>query len=91
VYIVPNIKSAKKRLLVSERNRLRNASAKSAIKTAIKKFENAVVTGEKEQAQAAYKNMVQTLDKAVSKGFMHKNTVARKKSRLSKQLKALVS
>ena len=88
---MPNIKSAKKRLLVSERNRLRNASAKSAIKTAIKKFENAVVTGEKEQAQAAYKNMVQTLDKAVSKGFMHKNTVARKKSRLSKQLKALVS
>ena len=88
---MPNIKSAKKRLEVSERNRLRNVSAKSAIKTAIKKFEAAVATGENEQAQAAYKNMVQTLDKAVSKGFLHKNTVARKKSRLSKQLKTLVS
>ena len=88
---MPNIKSAKKRHEVSERNRLRNASAKSAIKTAIKKFETAVATGEGEQAQTAYKNMVQTLDKAVSKGFLHKNTVARKKSRLSKQLKTLVS
>lgn len=88
---MPNIKSAKKRHEVSERNRLRNASAKSAIKTAIKKFETAVVAGEKEQAQVAYKNMVQVLDKAVSKGFMHKNTVARKKSRLSKNLKTLVS
>ena len=88
---MPNIKSAKKRLAVSERNRLRNASAKSVIKTAIKKFETAVAAGENEQAQAAYKNMVQTLDKAVSKGFLHKNTVARKKSRLSRQLKTLVS
>ena len=88
---MPNIKSAKKRLEVSERNRLRNASAKSAIKTAIKKFETAVAAGENEQAQTAYKNMVQTLDKAVSKGFLHKNTVARKKSRLSKQLKTSAS
>ena len=83
---MPNIKSAKKRLEVSNRNRLRNASAKSAIKTSIKKFEKAVANGEAEQAQVAYKDMVKTLDKAATKGFLHKNTVARKKSRLSKHL-----
>lgn len=88
---MPNIKSAKKRLEISQRNRLRNSAAKSAIKTAIKKFENAVAMGESEQAQAAYKNMVKTLDKAVTKGFLHKNTAARKKSRLSKHLKSLIS
>ena len=88
---MPNIKSAKKRFEISNRNRLRNAAAKSAIKTAIKKFESAVANGEREQAQAAYKNMVKTLDKAVTKGFLHKNTVARKKSRLSKNLKTLIS
>ena len=88
---MPNIKSAKKRLEVSQRSRLRNASAKSAIKTAIKKFEIAVTGGENEQAQLAYKNMVKTLDKAVSKGFLHKNTAARRKSRFSKHLNTLIS
>ncbi|WP_028307618.1 30S ribosomal protein S20 [Desulfitibacter alkalitolerans] len=88
---MPNIKSAKKRLEVSRRNNLRNSAAKSAIKTAIKRFESAVAGRESEQAQAAYKNMVKTLDKAVTKGFLHKNTAARKKSRLSKNLKALIS
>lgn len=88
---MPNIKSAKKRLEISHRNKLRNSAAKSAIKTAIKKFESAVAGRENEQAQAAYKNMVKTLDKAVTKGFLHKNTAARKKSRLSKYLKSLIS
>jgi small subunit ribosomal protein S20 len=88
---VPNIKSAKKRLEISRRNRLRNMSAKSAIKTAIKKFESALTAGNQDEAMIAYKNVVKTLDKAVSKGFLHKNTAARKKSRLSKNLKKLVS
>ncbi len=88
---MPNIKSAKKRLVVSARQNKRNTAAKSAIKTSIKKFESALATGESEQAQTAYKSTVRTLDKAVSKGFLHKNTAARKKSRLSKNLKALIS
>jgi len=88
---VPNIKSAKKRLGISSRQNLRNTAAKSAIKTSVKRFENALANGENEQAQTAYKSTVKTLDKAVSKGFLHKNTAARKKSRLSKNLKDMMS
>lgn len=88
---MPNIKSAKKRLGISVRQNLRNTAAKSAIKTSVKRFESALANGEKEQAQTAFKSTVKTLDKAVSKGLLHKNTAARKKSRLSKNLNDLIS
>ncbi|MEW6623588.1 MAG: 30S ribosomal protein S20 [Bacillota bacterium] len=88
---MPNIKSAEKRLEISRRNKLRNMAAKSAVKTVIKKFESAVASGDQDQAQLAHKEVVRSLDKAVSKGFIHKNTAARKKSRLSKKLKATIS
>ncbi len=83
---MPNIKSAVKRLEISRKLNARNVTAKSAMKTTIKKFETAVISGDKEQTQTAYKDVVKTLDKAVSKGFLHKNTAARKKSRLSKKI-----
>lgn len=88
---MPNIKSAKKRLAISRRQNIKNSAARSTVRTAVKKFENAVTAGENSQAQLAYKDMVRSLDKAVSKGLMHKNTVARKKSRLSKRLKDMIS
>ncbi len=88
---MPNIKSAIKRLHVSGRQRLRNVSARSVIKTTIKQFESSVASGNQDEAQANYKKVVKTLDKAVSKGFLHKNNAARKKSRFFKKLKAIIS
>ncbi len=88
---MPNIKSAKKRLEISKRRNLRNSAGKTVVKNTIKKFENAVASGNLEEAQAAYRQVVKVLDKAVSKGFLHKNTAARKKSRLSKSLKKIAS
>jgi len=78
---LPNIKSAKKRVKVSEKKNLRNRMAKSAMKTVVKKFEAAVATG------TADINAVQSaLDKAVTKGVMSKNAANRKKARLAKRL-----
>jgi small subunit ribosomal protein S20 len=87
---VANIKSAKKRILVTRVRTLRNASLKSALRTSIKKFEVAAKTN-KEQAQLALAQAVQDLDKAVSKGILHKNAAARKKSRLTKKFNSLAS
>ena len=84
---MPNIKSAKKRVLVSKVNNAANRAAKTELKTMIKKFDAAVVAGG-EGAQAAYKFAVKNLDQAVSKGVIHKNTAARKKSQLTKKLNA---
>ncbi len=78
-----NIKSAKKRVLVAKRNEERNVAFKSSIKTAVKKV-LALATGEdKEALNAALSKVYQLCDKAVSKGILHKNTAARKKSRLT--------
>lgn len=83
---MPNIKSAKKRVKVTETKALQNKMAKSALKTAIKKFEAAVTSGDKEQAAAAYTIAVKTVDKAVIKGLIHKNNAARKKSQFTLKL-----
>ena len=81
---MPNIKSAKKRVLVSERNRLRNVAIKTGIKTAIKKVYDAIKTeAAEEKITGELNNAYSLIDKAVSKGVMHKNTAARKKSRLA--------
>jgi small subunit ribosomal protein S20 len=87
---VANIKSAKKRILISRVRTLRNASLKSALRTSIKKFEVAAKT-DREQAQLALTQAVQALDKAVTKGILHKNAAARKKSRLTKKFNSLAS
>ena len=87
---MPNIKSAIKRVKVSKRRNLRNASQKSALRTAIKAFEVAVQNNNVEVAKNAHLFATKKLDKAVSKGLIHKNKAARKKSRLSKKLNLLL-
>ncbi len=78
-----NIKSAKKRILVAEKRAAKNKAIRSKVKTAIKKVEVAIEANDKAAAQAALKNAVSELDKATKKGIYHKNTCARKVSRLT--------
>jgi len=80
-----NIKSQIKRIKVAERQRLRNKSTKSALKTYTTKFDKAVTNGDREAAEAALKVAVKNLDKAAEKGIIHKNNAANKKSRLMKK------
>ena len=77
---MPNIKSAKKRVKVSEIKTLQNKMVKTALKTAMKKYETAVASGDKEAAVKAYALAVKKLDVAAAKGLVHKNNAARKKS-----------
>lgn len=79
-----NIKSAKKRILVNRTKAERNKSIKSGVKTAIKKVEAAAVANDKAAATAALLNATSVIDKAATKGVYHKNTAARKVSRLAK-------
>ena len=84
-----NIKSAKKRVLVSQAKADRNKSARSKVKTYIKKVESAVAAGDKAAAQAALTEAIGVISKAASKGIYHKNTAARKVSRLTKAVNAM--
>ncbi len=84
-----NIKSAKKRVLVSKTRNERNKAIKSSVKTAIKKVEAAVVAGDKAAAQAELLSATSVIDKAATKGVYHKNNAARKVSRLSKAVNAM--
>lgn len=79
-----NIKSAKKRVLVTATKTERNKAIKSKVKTSIKKVEAAVAEGNKEAAQEALLNATVDIDKAATKGVYHKNNAARKVSRLAK-------
>lgn len=79
-----NIKSAKKRILVSRANAERNKAIKSGVKTSIKKVLTAIDAKDKETAKAALLEATTTIDKATSKGVYHKNTSSRKVSRLAK-------
>lgn len=83
-----NSRSAKKRVKVNLKKRARNVSAKSALKTVIKKYEAALVN-DPSSAPAHLRKAFKALDKAAAKGIIHKNTAARKKSRLSKRLAKL--
>jgi len=83
-----NIKSAIKRIKVTEFKTRRNKMIVSSLKTSIKRFEASVKTGNMNDAQEEYQKVVSQIDKAVAKGTLHKNTASRKKSRLSKKLKA---
>ena len=86
---MPNIKSAKKRVLVSKANAERNKMYKSELKTIIKKFEAAVAGGNRDEANSAYQVAVKTIDQAVNKGILHKNTAARKKSNITLKMNKL--
>lgn len=86
---MPNIKSAKKRVLTSKAAYEKNKADKSELKTIIKKFESAVAGGSHEEADAAYKTAVKTVDQAVKKGILHKNTAARKKSSMTLKMNKL--
>ena len=86
---MPNIKSAKKRVKVTETKTLQNKMFKSAMKTSVKKYKAAVAEGNKELAEKTYLEAVGMVDRAVSKGIIHKNNAARKKSQYTKLLNGI--
>lgn len=86
-----NIKSSKKRILIAEKNAERNVAFKSSIKTALKKALELGKSEDKEALALAVSKVYQLCDKAVVKGILHKNTAARKKSRLSLALNKLTA
>ena len=86
---MPNIKSAKKRVLVIEKKTQINKAIKSALKTQIKKFLAVVAAGNKEEATKVYSETVSAIDSAASKGIIHKNNAANKKAKLAKKLNAM--
>lgn len=79
---MPNTKSAMKRARQNEKRRMQRASQKSALKTAIKKYLKALEAGDLQAAEPLLREACRKLDKAVTKGLIHKNAAARKKSRL---------
>ena len=81
---MPNIKSAIKRVKTNERLNTQNAKAKSAMRTAVKKADTAALNNE-ENAKDLIKTAIQQLEKAASKGLIHKNVASRKKSQLMKK------
>lgn len=83
---MPNTKSAAKAMRQSERRRVTNIKTKSKFKAAVKKVKKFVVETNVTEAVAALKDAMSTMDKAVKKGVMHKNTASRKKSRLAKSI-----
>ena len=86
---MPNIKSAKKRVEIAEKKTLRNNMIKSGYRTAVKKFEQAVEAGNKEEATTLFAQATKKIDQACTKGVIVKNTAARKKSNLAKKLNAM--
>jgi len=82
---LPNIKSAIKRAELAKARTIKNAAAKSALRTAIRRFEEALLSADAETAAAALRKASRALDKASAKGLIHKNKAARKKSRLAKK------
>lgn len=78
-----NIKSAKKRVLVAERNAAKNKAIKTGVKTAVKKVRTAIEAGDKKEAESALVAATSTIDKACTKGVYQKNTASRKVSRLA--------
>lgn len=86
-----NIKSAKKRVLVAERNHEKNVAFKTSIKSALKKVLELAKAKDEDAMKAALSKAYQLCDKAVSKGILHKNTASRKKSRLTLAAKKLLA
>src|SRR5690625_2480028 len=88
-HYVANIKSQIKRNRTNEKARLRNQAVKSALKTEIRKVRAAVAAGDKDAATVALQSASRRLDKAATKGVIHKNQAANRKSALAKQVNAL--
>jgi small subunit ribosomal protein S20 len=88
---VANIKSQIKRNKQNEKRRLRNKAVKSELKTYVRKFREAADAGDAETATAAMQAACRKLDKAVSKGVIHKNQAANRKSAIAKRANALAS
>ena len=84
-----NIKSAKKRIKVIQAKTLQNKMFKTQLKTEIKKYEAALAAGDVELAQATYKAATKKIAQAASRGIIHKNAAAHKKSQFTKKLNAL--
>ena len=83
---MPNIKSSKKDVIRSKVAYEKNKANKSEMKTVLKKYEAALEGGDRAAAEVAYKEAVKTVDQAVIKGILHKNTAARKKSSMTLHL-----
>lgn len=81
-----NIKSAMKRAKIASKKNLQNRMVTSSVKTALKRFDSAVAAGDMEGAKAIYSYTVSKVDKAVTKGVLHKNAANRKKAQLAKKL-----
>ena len=86
---MPNIKSAKKRVLVNQAKAARNKAAKSALKTQLKRFDAAINEGNRVEADKEYKATVKAVDQAVARGLLHKNTAANRKSKMTLRLNKL--
>ena len=84
-----NIKSQLKRIKTNEKARLRNKSVKSSLKTAVRHFREAADSGDREQAVAALQHASRQLDKAASKGVIHANQAANKKSAMAQRANSL--
>lgn len=82
--MMPNIKSAKKRVLTNAKKKIANSSFKASMRTAMKNVEKTVKAKDKENVDVKLKDAVKKIDKAVSRGLIHKNKAARDKSRLTK-------
>jgi small subunit ribosomal protein S20 len=83
---LPNNKSAEKRLKQNFKRRVHNRSIKNRVRTSVKGFDAAVARHDKVAAQASFAEFVKLADTAAGKGVFHKNTIARKKSRLNRVL-----
>ena len=88
---MPNIKSAKKRVLVTERKALENKMLRSKMRNSVRKFNDAIDTLRLEDAEKMLPGLMSVIDDAASKGIIHKNTAANKKSRLSARLSGVKS
>jgi small subunit ribosomal protein S20 len=86
---VANIKSQLKRIKTNEKARLRNKSVKSSLKTAVRRFREAADAGDREQAAVALQLASRQLDKAASKGVIHPNQAANKKSAMAQRANAI--
>lgn len=86
---MPNIKSAAKRVEIIRKRTARNVRIKSALKTRIRRFEESLTGTDREETILKLRRAVAAIDKAVTKGILHKNTAARKKSRLTRRFNAI--
>jgi len=83
---LPNIKSAKKRVLVNQVKAMQNKAARSALRTQLKKFEVVISAGNRSEADQEYKTTVKAVDQAAARGLIHRNNAAHKKSSMTLRL-----